>query len=76
MKTHTITLEEVQEFLNSQDITIARSNRERKRLSVDLHGNLEVTVAGKEVYRGLQPSDAVRAYNKVTEKYKAPDFKL
>ena len=69
MKTHTIELTELQGWLETEDVTFASSYRERKSLVATLNGGLKVIVAGKVIWEGIQPFNAVEAYNSVTEKY-------
>jgi hypothetical protein len=63
-------LPDLQKFIDTEDVTYASSSRERKKLTCDLKGCLRVTVAHKLVYEGINPSDAVKAYNAITEKFK------
>lgn len=69
MKSNLI-LSDLQKFIDSEDVTYASSSRERKKLTCDLKGCLRVTVAHKLVYEGINPSDAINAYNSITEKFK------
>jgi hypothetical protein len=77
-KHHEISLEDLQQWIAETDVTYANSHRERKRLVCDLRGNLKVLVAGKIVWQGMQPFDAVDAYNAITDKYidQNKDFEL
>ncbi len=77
-KTHSIRVEELSDFINSYDITFARSDREGKRLIIDLTGNLIVFVGYEMLYKGKDILYAVTVYNNATEKYinKSKDFKI
>ena len=77
-KYHTIELKDLQEWIETEDITFASSTRERKRLVTTLNGGLKVIVAGTVVWEGMQPFSAVEAYNAVTEKYidTTKDFRI
>jgi hypothetical protein len=78
MKSHTIELKDLQEWIATEDVTFASSTRERKKLVATLNGGLKVIVAGKTVWEGIQPFSAVEAYNAVTEKYidTSKDFRI
>ncbi len=71
-KSHTIELSELQEFVQKEYVTFASSTRERKQLIITLKGIYAVLASGKTMYQGSQPSDAVKAYNAITEKYIDP----
>ena len=78
MKSHTIELKDLQEWIATEDVTFASSTRERKRLVATLNGGLKVIVAGKTVWEGIQPFSAMEAYNSITEKYidETKDFRI
>jgi len=76
-KIHKVTLEEFQDWYESEDVLFVSSSRENKRLVCSLNGDIKVLVAGEVVWQGTQPFSAVEAYNQVTKKYIIPlkDFK-
>jgi hypothetical protein len=78
MKSHTIELEDLQKWIETEDVTFTSSTRERKRLVATLNGGLKVIVAGVTVWEGMQHFSAVEAYNSITEKYidTAKDFRI
>lgn len=69
MEPHKIELKDFQDWLEIQGVTFASSTRERKSLVATLNGELKVIVAGVVVWSGVQPFNAVNAYNSVTQKY-------
>ncbi len=72
-KPHTIELSELQEFVQKEYVTFASSSRENKKLIITLLKNeYAVLVGSKIMYHGSQASDAVEAYNAITEKYIDP----
>ncbi len=78
MKPHEVKLEDLQEWVETTEVVFASSTRERKRLTATPNGNLKVVVAGKVIWEGIQPHDAVAVYNSINEKYidKTKGFKL
>lgn len=78
MKSHKIELEDLQKWIEQEDVTFASSTRERKRLVATLNGRLKVIVAGKTVWEGIQPFSAVEAYNSITQKFidTTKDFRI
>lgn len=78
MKHHEIDLEGLLKWKEEQYMLYASSNREKKRLSVDLNGIYQVTLAGEIKYRGGDPELAIFYYNSITEKYidKNNDFRI
>jgi hypothetical protein len=66
---HTIELKDLQEWIETEDVTFASSSRERKRLVATLNGGLKVIVAGTVVWEGCQPFSAIEVYNSITEKW-------
>ena len=68
-KHHEIMLEELQQWVESEEALYASSSRERKRLTCTLKGTFIVRVAGVVKWQGMQPFSAVEAYNAIIEKY-------
>jgi hypothetical protein len=66
---HTIELQDLQEWIETEDITFASSTRERKSLVTTLNGGLKVIVGGTVVWEGCQPFSAIEVYNSITEKW-------
>lgn len=77
MKTE-INKEDLEKFISTEDVTYASSTRERKRLYINLKGDIGVTAAHKLVYYGVNIETAVKIYNGITKKYVDPtkDFKI
>lgn len=75
---HTIELQDLQEWIETEDVTFASSSRERKRLVATLNGGLKVIVGGKVVWEGCQPFSAIEVYNSITEKWisETKDFRI
>ena len=63
-------------YQKSNDITFVRSEREQKKLTYSFDKGFKVTVAGRLIWQGENPHEAVDQFNSITEKYVAPDFKL
>lgn len=78
MKSHTIQLEDLQKWIETEDVTFASSTREKKMLVATLKGGLKVIVDGVTVWQGMQPFSAVEAYNSITQKYidTSKDFRI
>jgi hypothetical protein len=78
MKHHEIKLEDLQKWIETEDVTFASSTRERKRLTCCLDGYLQVIVGNAIVWRGKQLDLAIERYNSVTEKYidTSKDFRI
>lgn len=68
MKPHKIDLADFQKWREIEEVMFANSTREKKRLVVDLHGNIKVLVENKVIWQGTQPFAAVEFYNSITEK--------
>jgi hypothetical protein len=75
---HTIELKDLQEWIETEDVTFASSSRERKRLVATLNGGLKVIVGGTVVWEGCQPFSAIEVYNSITEKWidETKDFRI
>lgn len=73
-----ISAEDFRIWLNEMNLTYAKSHRERKRMVVNLRGDIVITVSGKTEWIGTDIDNAVDAYNNITEKYVDPlkDFKI
>lgn len=69
MKSHKIELEDLQKWIEQEEVTFASSTRERKRLTCCLDGYLQVIVGNAIIWRGKQSDLAVEKYNSITEKY-------
>jgi hypothetical protein len=67
MRHHEIDTESLIEWHNEKYVEFASSTREKKRLVATLNGGYEVYHNGKLVYEGIQASDAVKAYNNITQ---------
>ena len=78
MKRHDIDVEGLMGWLHENDVMYASSSRERKRLTSNMYGMLTVSVAGKTIWTGKSPVEAVEQFNAITEKYVEPksDFIL
>ena len=68
-KPQDIELEDLNKWLQYEEVTYASSSLERKRLVFQFNGMIKVLVGGKLVWHGTIPKDAVEAYNKITEKF-------
>jgi hypothetical protein len=74
-KPHKIELDELQRWIETEDVTFASSDRERKSIISTLNGTLKVMIRGKIIWQGTDPLAAVEAYNSITEKYIDEDLK-
>ena len=75
---HEITVEGLNDWLRDAQLQYASDSYTRKRLYMEYGGWLRVTVAGETIYNGKSETEAVEAYNNITEKYIDPtkDFRI
>jgi hypothetical protein len=69
MKHHEVTYDEMKAFLESHEILMAASSRERKKLVASLNGGYSVLINHVSVFGGRNLKKAVAAYNSVTESF-------
>ncbi len=66
MTKHQINIEDFQSWLGDNPLILyASSSKEQKRLYATTNGNYEVHCKGKVVWKGSQPFEATRQYNKI-----------
>lgn len=66
MKPHTITLDELFKFQQTEKIIYASSTKENKILYLTLRGSYEVWHNKKLIKETIQPYTAVETYNNIT----------
>ncbi len=64
MKSHTIEVKDLQNWIETEYLTFASSTRERKKLVATLHGGFKVIVDGTVVWEGMQTFAAGYKVNK------------
>ena len=64
-KHHTIDLQGLSEFMNTESVKFAYSSKEKKEIRLYLNGAIKVFHEGVKVWEGIQPYNAVEVYNSI-----------
>lgn len=63
--THTIELKEILKFIETNEVLIASSSKEQKRMYGKMNGTYIVYHKGEKVLETTQVEQAVKMYNKI-----------